>query len=494
MIGGTLYFNKTQSQFVSNSTSGHRGGNKHDENNNVDLKVNEEFIKNGENNYFPFEIEEVVKRSMVQKRALKTITTLINGKMVFQNPDMSAVTPDRQKFLQDLYKSIGIDKNRFLGPVVNTNYLQGGSFITNQFASNGRAFELVGVMPRSYKTGRLSTPEWDKFSYRYPKHYFHRNWGFNYNRGKKKIKTSTKTKSWIEWNNDPKKNFNEVCYIPEYNLELSLSSPVNRLQSSLIGDFDALSDYYPVPPWFSGTVYNYQRAEFFLSCFDVDDIENGLHASGILKVYHKDYMDPASSKAKNTFEKHKIQIEEKFRGSKNSGSIAIVPVGVAPDGKLEPGNDFMQFEPIENNNIKDRHEIFDKRIIQKTLGANSVIMPELLGIRDDKSTLSESGSKLLNAAKLLIQFVIKPQKEIIENYLNDKINPLLGIEEKVLIAPNASAFANLDSDIMKHYFHPDHFYETFADFGISKPTVDQIESGLIPAYTQNKSGKKITIE
>ncbi len=494
MLGGNLYFTKESSMFVP-SNEGHRGGLKHDENNDVDFKINDQYIKNGDNNFFPFDIEQAVKRSMVQKRAFKTITNLINGNMLFVNDDGLAVSIQRQKQLLDLYKSIGIDKNRFLSPVINSNYLQGGSFITNQFASNGRSFELSAVMPRPYKTGRLSAPEWGEFTQVHPKHYFHRNWGYKYKNGRGgKPSVSKRTLNWIEWNKDIKKNFDQVCWIPEYNLDLSLSSPVNRLQSSIIGDFDGLSDYYPLPSWFTGTTFNYLRSEFFLSCFDVDDIENGLHASGIMKVYHKDYIDPTTSQAKQTFDKHRLQIEQKMRGSKNSGSIAIVPMGIGVDGKMQPGSDYMEFEPIENNNVKDRHDTFDKRIMQKILGANSVIMPELLGMRDEKSTLSESGTKLLNAAKLLVQFVVVPQKEITENYLNDKINPLLGISEKVVITPNASAFANLDPDIMKHYLHPDNFYEMFSAFGIPKPTIEQIESGLIPAYNITQTGKKITIE
>jgi len=491
-IGGNLYFNKQSSMFVPNQSAGHRGGNKHDESNDIDFRISDDFIKNGENNYFPFEIEQAVKRSMVQKRAFKTITNLISGKMLFVNSDGLAVNPKREQEILLRYKMIGIDKKKFLNPVVNSNYLQGGSFINNQFASNGRAFELVAVMPKTYKTGRLSSPEWGEFHQVHPKHFYHRNWGYKYKNGRGgKPSVSKRTMNWIQWNKDPKKNFDEVCWIPEYNLDLSLSSPVNRLQSSIIGDFDGLSDYYPVPSWFSGTTFNYLRSEFFLSCFDVDDIENGLHASGIMKVYHKDYIDPTTGQAKRTFDQHRLQIEEKMRGSKNSGSIAIVPVGIGIDGKLQPGNDYMEWEPIDSNNLKDRHDTFDKRIMQKILGANSVIMPELLGMRDEKSTLSESGSKLLNAAKLLIQFVVKPQKEIVEEYLNDKINPLMGIEEKVVIAPNASAFANLDPEIMKHYLHPDHFYKMYEDFGIPKPTIEQIESGLIPAY--NSTEQKIIV-
>jgi hypothetical protein len=494
-LGGRLIFNKQGSMYIPDQSIGHRGGTKHDENNDVDFKISDKFIKNGEDNFFPFDIEQSVKRSMVQKRAHKTISSLVNGSFLFINDDKLAVDLNRQKELLLLYSNIGIDKNRFLGPVSSSNYLQGGSFVTNQFESNGRAFELSRVIARPYKTGRLSAPEWGDFTQIHPQHFYHRNWGYNYGKGRsRKPSVSARTMNWIDWNKDPKKNFDAVCWIPEYNTDLSLSTPVNRMQSSLIGDFDGLSDYYPIPSWFTATTYNYMRSEFFLSCFDVDDIENGLHASGIMKVYHKDYIDQTTGQAKRTFERQRKEIEEKMRGSKNSGSIAIIPVAVGIDGKIQPGSDFMEFEAIDNNNVKDRHDTFDKRIMQKILGANSVVMSELLGIRDEKSTLSESGTKLLTAAKLLIQFVVKPQKEIIENYLNNKINPLLGISEKVVITPNASAFANLAPDIMKHYLHPDHFYEMYGDFGIPKPTIEQISSNLIPAYNVQNSGKKITIE
>ena len=122
-------------------------------------------------------------------------------------------------------------------------------------------------------------------------------------------------------------------------------------------------------------------------------------------------------------------------------------------------------------------------------------MPELLGIRDEKSTLSESGEKLLNAVKLLNQFTVKPQKELLEEFYNDIVNPILGIEEKVVIAPNLGAFLSISDEIMKHFFHPDQWYDMYSEFGLSRPTVEQIESQLIPAYVlKNSNMSKVTIE
>ena len=501
-IGGKLFFNKTgQSSMISSSskTSVRGHGNQHDEDNSVDLKIGEDFIKNGTDNYFPFDIETVVKKSMLQKRAFRTITNLINGKIVFQNRDGSAVTPARQKELNQIYTDLGITKHDFIGPVIRSNYLQGGSFVSNQWESNGREFVLSKVAFRQYKTGRLSFPHWDKNKYVYPLHFFHRNWGYSYNKRNKKKSPSKNTKSWIEWNVDAKKNFDDVCYIPEFNEQLNLNRPVNRLQSTMIGDFDGLSDHYPQPCWFTGTTYNYERAEFLLSCFDIDDLENGFHADGIVKVYHESYVDPESSLAQQTFEEHSKMVEEKLRGSFNSGAVVVVPVGLDPDGKPRPTSDFMEFEEFKTNSNKDRHETFDKRISNKVLGANGIIMPELVGIRDEKSTLSESGDKLLTGVKLLLQFTIKPQKALLDDpnsgFLNARVNDVLGIEERAVIAPNMSAFLNMSEDLMKHFLHPDQWFEMYADFGLSRPTIEQIESELIPAYvSKNSSINTITTE
>jgi hypothetical protein len=481
ITSGMLYFNKTESSFIEKSQV--RGkGNQHDENRNADIKGNEEFIKNGIDNYFPFDMEATVKRSMLQKRAFRTITNIVNGKLIFQNEDLSAITPERQKQLLEIYKLANITKQGLITPLVNSNYLQGGSFATMQWASNGRALALENVTSRQFKTGRLSFPTWNKVKYTHPKHYFHRNWGYKEERRNKKVKVSKDTISWLKWNEDSEENFDAACYVPEYNIELSRSSPVNRLQSYLIGDFDGLSDYYPKPIWFSGTTYNYTRAEFFLSCFDIDDIENGLHASGVVKVYHSSYVNPESDEAHQTFEDHKRLVEEKLSRSYNSGSYMVVPCAIE-DGKMVSTNDTMEFEPLKTNSTKDRHETFDKRIMNKILGANGVINPELVGIRDEKSTLSESGDKLINDVKLLIQFTIKPQQALIERFLNDIINPELGIEENVVLMPNVGGFINLSPEISKHFLHPDQWYTMMQDFGLAPPTAEQILSGLIPAYS-----------
>lgn len=489
--GGILYFNSHGSQYVP-KTSVRGQGNQHDESKGVDLKTTETYIRNGVDNFFPFDIEEVVKRSMLQKRAFKTITNILNGKIIFQNEDGTPVTPARQAELIALYDSIGINRQNFISPVTKSNYLQGGSFVTMQWVSNGFEFVLDNVVSRQYKTGRLSFPVWDKVKYVYPKHFYHRNWGYKYEKQRgKKQRVSPNTMSWLKWNEDAKKNFDEVCFIYEYNRGLDKNRRVNRLQSKMIAEMDGLSDHYPQPEWFSGTTYNYERSEFFLSCFDVDDIENGLHASGIVKVYHKSYIDPESGEAKQTFEAHQKIIEQKLRGSYNSGSVVVVPVGLDANGDMRPTEDFMEFEPIETSNTKDRHEIFDKRIINKVLGANGVIMPELLGIRDEKSTLSESGVKLITAVKLLNQFTIKPQKALLDDpqsgFLNECINFELGIPEKAVIVPNMAAFLNIDPDLAKHFLHPDQWFEMFEDFGLSKPTIEQQQSQLIPAYVRNNT-------
>lgn len=502
-LEGKLFFNKSgERSFIASSTAktSVRGqGNQHDEDNSVDLKIGQDFIKNGTDNYFPFDIETVVKKSMLQKRAFRTITNLINGKIVFQNPDGSAVSPERQTQLREIYNQLGITNHDFIGPVTRSNYLQGGSFVSNQWESNGREFVLSKIAFRQYKTGRLSFPSWDKTKYVYPLHYFHRNWGYNYNRRSKKVSPNKKTKSWIDWNKNPEKNFDDVCYIPEFNDQLNLNRAVNRLQSTLIGDFDGLSDHYPQPCWFTGTTYNYERAEFLLSCFDIDDLENGFHANGIVKVYHESYVDPETTLAKQTFEDHSRLVEQRLRKSYNSGSVVVVPVALDASGEMRPTSDFMEYEPFKTNSDKGRHDTFDKRISNKVLGANGIIMPELIGIRDEKSTLSESGDKLLTGVKLLLQFTINPQKALLDDpdsgFLNARVNDLLGIEERVVIAPNMAAFLNMSEDLMKHYLHPDQWYQMFADFGLSRPTVEQIESDLIPAYiTKNSSMNKITIE
>ncbi len=488
MLGGTLYFNKTSHSFVSESKTAIRGeGNQHDESKGVDLKIGEDYVKNGFDNYFPFDIEETAKRSLLQKRAFLTITNIVNGRLVFQGEDGKAITPQRQKQLIELYKSVGITNHAFISPCVQSNYLQGGSFNCLEFGSNGRGMALSSVTNRQYKTGRLSFPMWKNNQYFYDKHFYHRNWGYRYEGKSRKQSVSTKTLSWLDWNKDPKKNFDEACFVYSYDKERKLTDEVNRLQSVMIGGFDGLSDHYPTPSWYTATTFNYERAEFFLSCFDVDDIENGFHASGLVKVFHEAYNDPETGEAKTTFEQQAEEVRAKLKGSYNSGAVVIVPVGINSEGRTTATNGSMEFEAFKTNSDKGRHDTFDLRIKNNILTANNIIMPELIGVRDEKSTLSEGGDKLINAVNLLNQFVVIPQKALLDDpqsgFLNAIINPLLGITERAVIIPNLS-FLSVSESLAKHYMHPDEWYKMMAAYGLNAPTSEQIASGLIPAYSK----------
>ena len=487
---GTLFFNRYDSNFVERNlpfdkfqkTEVRGNGNQHDWTRTIDLKIGESFIKNGVDNYFPFDLANAVKQSMLQKRAYHTISNVAAGKVLFQNPDGSPVTSIRQLELETIYAGIGLSNKDFIKPVTRSNYLYGGTPVTMEFASDGFGFGLNSVSKRDYKTMRLEFPTWDKTKYGYDKHFYHRNWGYRNNGSNKRVNVSEKsTKSWIEWNEDPEKNFDNACFIHSYNADRNLNEEVNRLQSYFIAETDELSDHYPIPTWFSGTEFNYVRSEFLLSCFDIDDIENGLHAAGIVKVFHKSYKNPESGEAISTFEHHKRLVESKFRGSWNSGSITIVPVAL--DGSAT--QDTIQFEPIQTNNNRDRHEILNDRIKQNILSSNGAIYSELFGVRDEKSTLSEGDGKLLVGLKLLNEFTIKPLKSLLddkdEGFLNI-VNNILEIPERAIIAPNLGAFLNISPDLARHFLHPDQWFEMLRDFGLSAPTIEQQRSNLVPAY------------
>jgi hypothetical protein len=486
---GLLLWDQKESKFLNNNTPfdkfqktevrGH--GNQHDWTRATDLKIGQDYIKNGIDNFFPNDIIGAVKKSMLQKRAYHTISNVAAGKVVFQNPDGSAVSEGRTAQLNEIYKGLGITRKDFIKPVTRSNYLFGGTPVTMDFTSDGFGFGLSTVTKRDYKTMRLSFPAWNKVSYFYDKHFYHKDWGYRNNARNKRVSVSSQTKSWIEWNEDPKKNFENACFFFSYEPDRDLSNPLNRVQSFLIQEPEDLSDFYPLPVWFSGTTFNYIRSEFLLSCFDIDDIENGLHASGIVKVFHKSYKNPESGEAIQTFEKHKKMVESKFRGGWNSGSITIVPVAL--DGGAT--SDSISFEPITTNNNKERHEILDTRIKQNILSGNGAIYSELFGIRDDKSTFAEGDGKLLVGLKLLNEFTIKPLKSLLDDpdsgFLN-MVNDILGIEERSVIAPNLAAFLNIAPDLAKHFLHPDQWFDMLQDFGLSRPTIEQQRSGLIPAY------------
>lgn len=487
---GTLFFNRYASDFLEHNlpfdkfskTEVRGNGNQHDWTRRTDLKIGQQYIKNGVDNFFPFDLSIAVKQSMLQKRAYNTISNVASGKIVFQLPDGTPVSDARRIQLEGIYRDLGITSHNFIKPVTKSNYLFGGTPVTMEFVSDGFGFVLNRVTKRDYKTMRLAFPSWNKVAHFYDKHYYHRNWGYRYNgRNGKQSVSDTTTKSWLEWNENPQKNFDEACFFYSYSPDRDLTQEVNRVQSYFIKDEDELSQHYPIPVWFSGAAFNYVRAEFLLSCFDIDDIENGLHAAGIVKVYHKSYKSPESGEAIETFEKHKRLVESKFRGSWNSGSITIVPVAL--DG--EATQDTISFEPINTNNNRDRHEILDKRIKQNILSGNGAIYAELFGIGSEQSIFSEGDNKLLTGLKLLNEFTIKPLKSLLDEkdsgFLN-LVNDILGIEERTIIAPNLGAFLNISPDLAKHFLHPDQWFAMLEDFGLSRPTIEQQQSDLIPAY------------
>lgn len=462
--------------------------NPHDATRGVEIRTSDNYVRNGVNNYFPFELTRNVSRSMLQKRAFKTISSVAAGHVVFVNEDGTSVEPSRQAELLQFYKTIGLTHNNFIKPVTQSNYLFGGTPVTVTFNSDGRQFVVASVKGRDYKTFRLDIPSYSEGEVRHVRHYYHRNWGYRQERRNRTVRFSERSVlSWLNWNEEAETNFekakDEVLYFPAWNDRLSLSDEVNRTQSFFIKDSDQLTDFYPRPVWFSGTSYNYIRGEFELSSFDYDEIKNGLHASFMVKVSHKAYKNPESGEAKEKFREHVNYVNDMLLKSYNSGAVPVIPV--SPDGSTT--NDSIEIVAIPTNNNKDRHTILNDRIKENILSANGAIYSELFGVRDKQNTFSEGDGKIIQGLKLLNKFTIKPLKKLLDdrddgflNILNDRI----GIRERAVIVPNLSEFLSISPELSKHFLHPDQWFEMFADFGLSRPTIEQIESGLIPAYRE----------
>lgn len=480
-LGSVLLFNGTDLKFFDKDGSYTSGANKHDYAKGVDVTLKDEFLKNGNDNYFPYHIIDAVKRSTIQKRAFKTITSVAAGNITFLGSDGQPVADQRLNALKEIYKNLGLTNNKFLKAAISTAYLFGGCPVTLSFGSNGIGMALSKIKERDYKTFRLGAAQMLDGEVVHDKHYYHRNWGFREDGKGKKVSVSKKTLSWLEWEQDQEKNADAVAFIPSYNPERKLTDKVNRTQSYFIRELDGLTDFYPLPTWFSGAAFNYIQADFLLSCFDIDEIQNGFQAYGTVKVYHKSYKNPESGEAKETFEKHKKMVAEQFTGGYKSGSLSIVPIGI--DGTAV--NDTMEFVPTPSTSGRERYETLAGRINTSILSANGAIFSELFGIRNEKNALSESPDKLITGLKILNQFTIKPLKSMFddkEGGFFNMVNDILGIPERAMITPNLAAFLNLPDVLAMHYLYPMQWYQMYEDFGLVPPTEEQIKSGLIPAF------------
>lgn len=483
-LGSVLLFNATDLKFIDTGSSYATGSNKHDFAKGVDISLKEAFIKNGADNFFPFHLVDAVKRSTIQKRAFKTITSVAAGDITFVSSDgKQPLSEQRYKALKAIYSELGITQGKFLRQAISSAYLFGSCPVSLSFASNGKGFVLSKVKDRDLKTFRLGTASMKEGDIIHDKHFYHQNWGWREESRSKKVKINEKkTLSWLEWDKDPIKNADNAAFMYSYDAERPLKDEINRTQSYFIGDLDGLTDFYPLPTWFSGAAFNYIKADFLLSCFDIDEIENGFQAHGTIKVFHKSYKNPESGEAKDTFEKHKKLIAEQYTGGYKSGALNIVPVGI--DG--EAVNDSMEFIPTPSTAGRERYTILGERINTAILSANGAIFSELFGIRNESNALSESPEKLINGLKILNQFTIKPLKALFDDpesgFLN-MVNDMLGIEERALIVPNLAAFLNLDPTLAMHFLHPNQWFEMYKDFGLEPPSKEEISSGLIPAFS-----------
>jgi len=150
----------------------------------------------------------------------------------------------------------------------------------------------------------------------------------------------------------------------------------------------------------------------------------------------------------------------------------------------------MEFVQTPSTLQKGRHEVLDARIVKNILSANGAIYPELFGIASERSTLGEGADKLVNGVKLLNRFTVKPLKGLFDDpqsgFLN-VVNDLLEVPERAFIEPDLSVFLNLPETAQMHFLHPDQWFELYKEFGLKKPTDEQLQSNLINAYKTNQT-------
>ena len=125
-VSSVMLFNRDTVKFVDRNVASTSGDNKHDWAKGLDVKITDSYIKNGADNFFPNHLIDAVKRSTIQKRAFKTITSVAAGDITFINPDKSPVKQARLEQLKATYKELGLTRKKFLKPDTCSCYLFGG--------------------------------------------------------------------------------------------------------------------------------------------------------------------------------------------------------------------------------------------------------------------------------------------------------------------------------------------------------------------------------
>lgn len=437
------------------------------------------YLKNGADDNLPNIFKRAVRNSTILKRSYSTITSLAAGRLGF-SIDGEPLKPKEHSKILEHYRVHGVNRKLIVN-AVKQSYLYGGFPSTVSFKSTGYAFAPDKFKVRDYSTFRLSNVSFRGGDVVHDKHYYHRDWGINSLGNKVRyVRVHKDTPSWNKLKGDAKDYYTKVCYVPEYHADRSLRFKANRCLSHFIFNENPLSTTYPLPDWASSSSLNYAKADYLISEFDFNDIDKGFSSDGIIYVYHEDYVNADSGEAEKTFAGHVKMINDKLRGAKAKGSLAIVPVGL--DGNAV--NDTFKFEPTPTNANKERHTVLRASIEASLLSSNSCVLPELVGVKPNKSSLSESPEKLLTGMRLMNRFTVMPLCELVGGeFLTDFVNPILGLEGlTTVLKPNMSGLYSMDIKTAKHYLHPDQWFELNKGLGIEKPDEAMVNSGLIPAY------------
>lgn len=166
------------------------------------------------------------------------------------------------------------------------------------------------------------------------------------------------------------------------------------------------NEYFRDPTYKAGLVYAELEEE--ISNFYINHIKNGLSFGYVINVPDSGTLTEVD---KDNIER---DIKKKLAGSQNAGKFIINFAPMNAQGQIVE----ITVTPLEINDAHNQWEYLTKEARQQILTAHRVTSPMLFGVKD-ATGLGNNANELIEAKKLMLNDVIKPERQPIIEAIED---------------------------------------------------------------------------